>query len=142
MNRRILAFVTVIATSVAMAGCGGGSAGSGSQSQYPSPQTLDIPRSQLPGPGLCKVLNGSLQRTCEGISLVAPEASNIAYRPNDNTRIVIICIMSREERGVIVGIDVYNIYNNRLIDVLMRANDEPFAGDCDQAVAGRVIQGS
>lgn len=53
---------------------------------------------------------------------------------------VVICYMDPGERGIIIGIDVFNIDNQRLLDVLLRFDDEHIVGDCDDAVAGRVVQ--
>lgn len=79
-------------------------------------------------------------RGCEGIGWVAPLGSRIAYRPADGSRTVVICYMDPGERGIIIGIDVFNIDNQRLLDVLLRFDDEHIMGDCDDAVAGRVFQ--
>ncbi len=126
---------------VAFAGVTACSSGT-NEPQYPSPTRLNISRSALPGPGLCRV-EGAAQRTrsCEGIANIAPEGSTVLYRMKDPAYVVVICHMHRSRRGYVIGIDVFNANNQRLIDVLMRGDDEPQRGDCDQLVAGRTIQG-
>ena len=110
-------------------------------SEFPSPVRLEVARSQLPGPGLCRILDGAFQaRGCEGIGWVAPRGARVAYRPAGGSRTVVICYMDPGERGVIIGIDVFNIDNQRLLDVLLSFDDEHIMGDCDDAVAGRVFQ--
>jgi len=49
--------------------------------------------------------------------------------------------MHQSRRGFVFGIDVFNANNQRLLDVLLRADDPPIEGDCDKLVAGRTIQG-
>ncbi len=113
-----------------------------SEEQYPSPTTLGIPRSSLPAPGLCRVVGSSQQsRSCEGIANVAPEGSRVLYRMEDPSYVVVICYMHPSLRRLVYGIDVFNANNQRLLDVLLRADDNPIEGDCDQLVAGRPIQG-
>ena len=63
------------------------------------------------------------------------------YRLKDPSHVVVICYMHPTRRRFVYGIDVFNANNQRLIDVLMRADDEPLEGDCDMIVRGRAIQG-
>ncbi len=107
--------------------------------EYPSPVRLGFERDELPAPGLCRIV-GQAQRSCEGIALTAPQGSRILYRMKDDSRLVVLCYMHPGERGLIYGIDVFDVLNQRLVDVVLRADDEPIRADCDQAVAGRRIQ--
>lgn len=134
--RQLPAIIATIAG--AAIACSSGS----NEPQYPSPTRLNISRSELPPPGLCRVI-GSAQRerACEGIANVAPEGSRVLYRFRDPSYVVVICYMHPTQRRLVYGIDVFNANNQRLLDVLLRADDEPLEGDCDQLVQGRAIQG-
>ena len=107
------------------------------EAHYPSPTRLGMQRSSLPAPGLCRVI-GSAQdsRSCEGIANVAPEGSRVLYRMEDPSYVVVVCYMHPALRRFVYGIDVFNANNQRLLDVLLRADDEPIEGDCDDLVAG------
>lgn len=123
-------------------GAGWACSSGSNEPQYPSPTRLGISRSALPAPGLCRILGAAQQsRTCEGIAYVAPEGSQVLYRMKDPSHVVVVCYMHRSRRGFVFGIDVFNANNQRLLDVLLRADDPPIEGDCDKLVAGRTIQG-
>jgi len=128
---------TAVALLIAGWACNPGS----NEAHYPSPTTLGIQRSSLPAPGLCRVVGSSQEsRSCEGIANVAREGSRVLYRMKDPSHVVVICYMHPSLRRFVYGIDVFNANNQRLLDVLLRADDEPIEGDCDQLVAGRTIQ--
>ena len=130
----------MVAAALLVAGwaCSSGS----NEPQYPSPTRLGIPRSSLPTPGFCRVIGAAQEsRSCEGIANVAPLGSRVLYRMKDPSHVVVICYMHISRWRVVYGIDVFNANNQRLLDVLLRADDEPLEGDCDQLVAGRAIQG-
>ncbi len=130
--------IAVASLLVAGLACGAGS----NEPQYPSPTRLGISRSALPAPGLCRILGATQQsRTCDGIAHVAPVGSQVLYRMKDPSHVVVICYMHRSRRGHVFGIDVFNANNQRLLDVLLRADDPPIEGDCDKLIAGRTIQG-
>lgn len=106
-----------------------------------SPIRLDIPRSALPAPGLCRVwVNGlpvsqqPLSRGCVGIENTAPLGSRVLYRPDDGTRRLVVCHISTSHHGEIEGMDLFNINNSRLIRVLQRYGEDPPSKACSGAL--------
>ncbi len=84
-----------------------------------APLQLNVRRSDIPGPGFCRVIQtGSLPRACDGIENTAPFGSRILYRPDDGSRTVQVWYMSTGERGIVIGIDLFNIDTRRLVRVI------------------------
>ncbi len=109
----------------ATSACAGGRSG-----EPASPVRLNIARSALPGPGLCRVWVGSLAvsqqplpRACGGIEHAAPLDSRVLFRPDDRSRTVHVRYMSTSTPGEVIGIDVFNIDTGRLVRVLQRYGD-------------------
>ncbi len=112
----------------AVLGCG---------SSSPPPLRLGVPSQSLPAPGLCRVLlEGYLPRRCDGIANIAPLDSRVAYRFDDGSRNVAVCYMDSGARGVVTGIDIFEIDRGRLVSVQRRYADPHLVGDCDDAVLG------
>lgn len=109
--------------------CGGGVA----------PVTFPAPLSAVPPPGLCRVLSedqrqsSRLQR-CDGIEWEARPGDVVVYRPEDGSRMVVVCYMSMAERGVIDGVDVFDVDTGELIEVIRRHGEPPPEGGCQGAL--------
>lgn len=108
---------------------------------YPSPVQLDIAWKDLPAPGLCRAWASGRateaqprSQGCRGIEYVAPLGSRILYRPDDGTRRVVVCYLSTSEPRRIIGVDVFDMDNGRLLDVLQRYGDDPPEGGCAGAL--------
>ncbi len=97
---------------------------------------LDLSRSELPAPGLCRIV-GQPARSCDRIELGAPYGSDILFRPTDGTRRIVVCRMSVSERGVIVGVDVFDIDTRRHLDVVQAYGEDPPIGGCLGALIGK-----
>ena len=123
---RWLRAIPVLATSLTLttSACAGGPSG-----EPASPVRLDIPKSALPGPGLCRVWVGGLAvsqrlpRGCDGVENTAPIGSRVLFRPDDRSRTVHVRYMSPSTPGEVIGIDVFNIDTGRLVRVLQRYGD-------------------
>ena len=121
---RWLRAAPVLATflTVTTSACAGGPSG-----EPASPVRLDIAKSALPGPGLCRVWVGTLAvsqqplpRACDAIENTAPLDSRVLFRPDDRSRTVHVRYMSTSIPGEVIGIDVFNIDTGRLVRVLQR----------------------
>lgn len=93
---------------------------------------LDIPRSAMPGTGLCRIwLSGvptsqqPMVQGCDGIEYSAPLGSRILYRPADGSREVHVSYMSRATPGWVTGIDAFSIDTMRLTRVILPYVGEP-----------------
>ncbi len=126
---RWLRTVPVLATFLAVttSACAGGPSG-----EPASPVRLDIAKSALPGPGLCRVWVGSpvvsqqpLPRACDAIEHTAPLDSRVLFRPDDGSRTVHVRYMSTFTPGEVIGIDVFDIDTGRLVRVLQRYGEPP-----------------
>ncbi len=120
--RGIPLFVALTAAAACASASGGGESG--------APVRLNIPRSALPGPGLCRVwISGRslsrqpLTRGCEGIENTAPLGSRVLYRPGASSREVHVRYMSTSYAGVVSGIDAFNMDTLRLVRVI-----QPYQG--------------
>ncbi len=114
--------IVVAALVGATSACAGGSG-----DEPASPVRLDIAKSALPSPGLCRVWVGSLAvsqqplpRACDAIENTAPLDSRVLFRPDDRSRTVHVRYMSTSIPGDVIGIDVFNIDTGRLVRVLQR----------------------
>ena len=103
-----------------------------------SPVTLDVPAREVPPPGMCRLLSvGNMNRSCEGIELAAPQGTRLLYRPDDGSRRVVVCYMHTSHIGEIIGVDVFNMDNQRLIETIMKVGDPPPADmKCTNALEG------
>jgi hypothetical protein len=104
-----------------------------------SPVTLDVPARDVPPPGMCRVMSvGNMNRSCDGIELAAPQGTRLLYRPDDGTRRVVVCYMHTSLVGEIIGVDVFNMDNQRLIETIMKVGDPaPRDMKCANALEGR-----
>lgn len=104
-----------------------------------SPVTLDVPARDVPPPGMCRLMSvGNMNRGCEGIELAAPQGTRLLYRPDDGTRRVVVCYMHTSHIGEIIGVDVFNMDNQRLIETIMKVGDPaPRDMKCTNALEGR-----
>ncbi len=104
-----------------------------------SPVSLDVPTREIPPPGLCRVLSvGNMNRACDGIELAAPQGTRLLYRPDDNSRRVVVCYMHTSHVGEIIGVDVFNMDNGRLLETIMKVGDAPPRDmKCSNALEGR-----
>ncbi len=117
---------TVMLLSLMTAGISGcGSKGG----ETAGPIRLDVPRSAIPAPGLCRVwLDRSLNRrqqltrSCDGIENTAPLGSRVLYRPDDKSRTVEVRYMSRSHPGEVTGIDLFNIDSRNLVRIIQSYN--------------------
>ena len=107
--------------------CAGGQSDSGV-----TPIELNIPKSAIPSPGLCRIwVSGvesaqqQLARSCEDIEWTAPLGARILYRPDDGSREVIVRYMSRSTPGWVTGIDAFDIDTMRLVRVIQEYTREP-----------------
>ena len=108
---------------------------------YPSPVTLGISWGDLPPPGRCRAwVSGlpasaqPLSQGCDGIEYSAPPGSKIVYRPDDGTRRVVVCYLSPSEPRQIIGVDVFDMDSQRLLEVLQRYGEDPPEGGCMAAL--------
>lgn len=99
-----------------------------------APVRLEYPRSELPSPGLCRIAERGLTRSCDGIEREARTGQTILYRPRDGTRRVVVCYLHRSNIGQIEGIDVFDIDTRDLIEVVQRRGDPPPRGGCQGAL--------
>ncbi len=111
---------------VVTAACAGGSSDGGV-----TPIELNVPKDQMPSPGLCRVwVSGEatarqpLARSCDGIEWTAPLGTRILYRPDDGSREVHVRYMSRSTPGFVTGIDAFDIDTMRLVRVIMSYRKE------------------
>jgi hypothetical protein len=114
-------------------GCGGG----GQQQQGTAtlaPVRLEYPRSEIPSPGLCRIAERGLTRSCNGIENEAQTGQTILFRPRDGTRRVVVCYLHRSNRGQIEGIDVFDIDTRDLVEVVQRRGDPAPPGGCQEAL--------
>ena len=111
-----------------LAGCAGPSA-----QRATSPVTLDYALTELPDAGLCRI-EGGPNRSCRGISYMAPAGSRILYRLRGESNLVAVCYMDRTYQGKVYGIDLYDAYKRWLVLALLTAYEEPQVGDCDEIV--------
>lgn len=118
---------------LAVAGCG---SGGGTQQDVSNlaPVRLDIPRGEIPSPGLCRIVGRGLARSCNDIEFAAQPGETIVYRPRDDTRRVVVCYMHRSNPNQIEGIDVFNMDTRDLIEVIQRRGDPPPPGGCQGAL--------
>ena len=95
------------------------------------PMPIDVERADLPRSGLCRVwIPGEFDqppvRTCDGIELTAPMGSFILYRPRGQ-RVVHLCRMSSGIRGVVDGIEAFDIDRLQSVATILafqRRNEE------------------
>jgi hypothetical protein len=113
-------------------GCGGGT-GQPDVSHL-APVRLDYPRSEIPAPGLCRIVGVGLPRSCDGIEVAAQPGATILYRPRDRTRRVVACYLHRSNVGQIEGIDLFDLDTGDLIEVIQRQGDPPPPGGCQGAL--------
>jgi hypothetical protein len=113
-------------------GCG--SSGGQEGTATLAPVRLEIPRSELPSPGLCRIVERGLTRSCDDIEFAAQTGQTIVYRPRDGTRRVVVCYMHRSNIGQIEGIDVFDMDTRDLIEVVQRRGDPPPRGGCQGAL--------
>lgn len=103
-----------------------------------APVRLDIPRSELPSPGLCRIVGeGNLPRSCDGVEVAAQPGATIVYRPRDGTRRVVVCYLHRSNIGEIEGIDVFDMDTRDLIEVVQRRGDPAPPSGCKGALDWR-----
>ena len=98
----------------------------------------------MPPPGLCRVFSSSLQngravRNCDDIEWAAEPRQTILYRPDDESRYVVVCYMSDFERGRIDDVEVFDIDTRRLVHVIQRYGDPPI-GSCQNALWELVLR--
>lgn len=124
-SQRTLGLI-VLAAGLATACAPGGSAGGVLGIQ------LDVPRSAIPGTGLCRIwLSGvsnsqqPIAQGCDGIEYSAPLGSRVLYRPGDGSREVHVSYMSRATPGWVTGIDAFSIDTMRLVRVILPYVGEP-----------------
>jgi len=93
---------------------------------------LDVPRSAIPGTGLCRIwLSGvpvsqqPMVQGCDGIEYSAPLGSRVLHRPADGSREVHVSYMSRATPGWVTGIDAFSIDTMRLVRVILPYVGEP-----------------
>lgn len=79
-----------------------------------------------------------LARGCDGIEFSAPLGAQILYRPDDGTRYVVVCFLSRAEPREIIGIDLYHVDTGRLLRVLQDLGDAPSGPSCRDSYHGRI----
>jgi hypothetical protein len=116
---------------VALAACGGG-----------SPSTFPASLDAIPPPGLCRVVkidyegNARLSavQDCDDVEWAADPGDMVLYRPDDGSRMVVVCFMSVADRGQIDGVDVYHVDTGELIDVIQRYGEPPPEGGCQMAL--------
>jgi len=95
---------------------------------------LPVPFSAVPPPGLCRVHpSSSAARDCDDIEWDTEPRSIVLYRPDDDSRYVVVCYMSDSERGRIDGVEVFDIDTRRLVHVIQRYG-EPTVGTCQNAL--------
>ncbi len=103
-----------------------------------SPVELDLRAGALPSPGLCRIVSQDSayprSQACDQIEREAPVGSRVVYRPADGSRRIVVCYMSPAERGVIIGVDVFDLDTRRNIEVLQRLGDPPPPGGCQHAL--------
>ncbi|KPK00260.1 MAG: hypothetical protein AMS20_15220 [Gemmatimonas sp. SG8_28] len=119
--------------SLGIAGCGGSGGGQQEVSNL-APVRLNIPRSELPSPGLCRIVGSGLARSCNDIEFAAEPGETIVFRPRDDSRRIVVCYMHRSNRNQIEGIDVFNMDTRDLIEVIQRRGDPPPPGGCQGAL--------
>lgn len=97
---------------------------------------LNVPRSAIPGTGLCRIwLTGvptsrqPMVQGCDGIEYSAPLGSRVLYRPDDGSREVHVSYMSRATPGWVTGIDAFSIDTMRLVRVIL-----PYVGEPPQLI--------
>jgi hypothetical protein len=113
----------------------------GKSGAYPSPMTLGISWDDLPPPGRCRAWVGGLPaaaqplpQDCDSIEYSTPPGSRILYRPDDGTRRVVVCYLSPSETGRIIGVDVFDMDSQRLLEVLQSYGEDPPQGGCMAAL--------
>ena len=100
-----------------------------------APLTLGARQRAVPPTGLCRVWDEGANRafmaqTCDGIEYSAPLGSQILYRPDDGSRIVAVCFVSRSEPREIIGIDLFDVDSGRLVQVLQDLSDPRRGTSC------------
>jgi len=91
----------------------------------------------VPPPGLCRVSSRSILnrggRDCDDIEWAANPGQVILFRPDNESRHVVVCYMSRYERGRIDDVEVFDIDTRRLVKVMQR-DGEPPVRSCQNAL--------
>ena len=101
-------------------------------------QYFPVHSSAVPPPGLCRIFswslrNGSAVRDCDDIEGAADVRHIILYRPDNESRHVVVCYMSDSVRGRIDDVEVFDIDTRRLVDVMQR-HGEPPVRSCQNAL--------
>ena len=66
------------------------------------------------------------------------QGTRLLYRPDDGTRRVVVCYMHTSHVGEIIGVDVFNMDNGRLIETIMKVGGTPPPDmKCSNALEGR-----
>lgn len=108
--------------------------------EHPSPVTLGARRGAVPPPGLCRIYSGGevprapeSARDCDGLQHSAPYGAQILYRPDDGSRTVVVCYLGTEPPRRIVGMDLFDIDNGRLVRVIQEYGEPAGSDDCHRA---------
>ena len=101
-------------------------------------QDFPVRYSAVPPPGYCRIFgwnlrNGSAVRSCDDIEWAAEVRHTILYRPDNESRHVVVCYMSDFERGRIDDVEVFDIDTRRLVEVLQRHGEPPIVS-CQNAL--------
>lgn len=101
---------------------------------------LPVPLGSVPPPGRCRVAGGGplnrAARDCDGIEWLTELGDIVLYRPEDESRHVVVCYMSLHDRGVIDAVEVFSLENRRIIEVIQRHGEPPPEGGCQNALWG------
>jgi hypothetical protein len=133
MSRRVTSLVRLLllalAACVVASACGKQPA---SRSQY-----MPVRFRNVPPRGLCRVNSPALvrghSRDCDDIEWAAAPGQAILFRPDDESRHVVVCYMSHFERGRIEHVDVFDYDTRRLVKVMQR-DGEPPVRSCQNAL--------
>jgi len=129
MVRRSIRIVCALAAVIGLGACGGTPEGG-----TVDPIELDVPSSEYPSPGLCKIVGVGLTRSCDGIERGAPGGARILYRPRDGTRRIVVCYLHVATVGEIIGVDVFDMDNRRLIETIQKRGDPAPPDGCKSAL--------
>jgi hypothetical protein len=95
-------------------------------------------RDDIPPPGRCRIAQQPLvdreHRDCDDIEWAADPGESILYRPSAETHQVVVCYMDPIERGLIDGVEVFDMDSGRLLEVIQRHGEPPPEGGCQNAL--------